>query len=125
MAKIYLLSNQKYSDVENLEVFHIEYIKSNPNLLNYDALIFTSKNAVYSLDSFNENWKKLDSYVIAPKTSQIIEKLGGKVVFTGGGSLLLKEIIQKTYSHAKFSNDAQFSNVLAFYKVLSIKNGQA
>ena len=29
MAKIYLLNNQKYSDVENLEVFHIEYIKSN------------------------------------------------------------------------------------------------
>ena len=63
MAKIYLLSNQKYSDVENLEVFHIEYIKSNPNLLNYDALIFTSKNAIYSLDSFNKKWKEIDSIV--------------------------------------------------------------
>ena len=97
MAKIYLLSNQKYSDVENLEVFHIEYIKSNPNLSNYDALIFTSKNAVYSLDSFNENWKKLDSYVIAPKTSQIIEKLGGKVVFTGitsHGNEFAQELIE-------------------------------
>lgn len=97
MAKIYLLSNQKYSDVENLEVFHIEYIKSNPNLSNYDALIFTSKNAVYSLDSFNENWKELDSYVIAPKTSQIIEKLGGKVVFTGitsHGNEFAQELIE-------------------------------
>lgn len=83
MAKIYLLSNQKYQDVENLEVFQIEYIKSNIDLLNYNALIFTSKNAVYSLDSFNKDWKKIDSYVIAPKTSQVIEKLGGKVVFTG------------------------------------------
>ena len=97
MAKIYLLSNQKYSDVENLEAFHIEYIKSNPNLSNYDALIFTSKNAVYSLDSFNENWKKLDSYVIAPKTSQIIEKLGGKVVFTlftSHGNEFAQELIE-------------------------------
>jgi len=83
MAKIYLLSNQKYSDVENLEVFHIEYIKSNIDLSKYDALIFTSKNAVYSLDSFNQEWKNKDCYVIAPKTSQIIEDLGGKVVFTG------------------------------------------
>ena len=57
MPKIYLLSNQKYSDVENLEVFHIEYIKSNIDLSKYDALIFTSKNAVYSLDSFNQEWK--------------------------------------------------------------------
>ena len=83
MSKIYLLSNQKYSDVENLEVFHIEYIKSDIDLSSYDALIFTSKNAVYSLDSFNKDWKNIDSYVIAPKTSQIVEKLGGKVVFTG------------------------------------------
>jgi len=83
MAKIYLLSNQKYPDVENLEVFHIEYIKSNIDLSSYDALIFTSKNAVYSLDSFNQNWKKIDSYSIAPKTAQTIKELGGKVAFTG------------------------------------------
>ena len=83
MAKIYLLSNQKYSDVENLEVFHIEYIKSDINLTSYDALIFTSKNAVYSLNSFNEDWKNINSYSIAPKTAQTIENLGGKVVFTG------------------------------------------
>ena len=83
MAKIYLLSNQKYTCVEKLEVFQIEYIKSSIDLLKYDALIFTSKNAIYSLDSFNKNWKNIDSYAIAPKTSEIIKKLGGKVVFTG------------------------------------------
>ena len=83
MAKIYLLSNQIYSEVENLEVFKIEYIKSEIDLLKYDALIFTSKNAVYSLDSFNKDWKKILSFVIAPKTAQVIEKLGGKIAFTG------------------------------------------
>ena len=46
----------------------------------------------------------------------------GKIVFSGGGSLLLKEIIQEKYSYAKIATDAQFSNVQAFYKVLSIKN---
>ncbi len=83
MPKIYLLSNQKYPNVENLEVFQIEYIKSNIDLSIYDALIFTSKNAVYSLDSFNKNWKNIDSFVIAPKTANIIKQKGGKVAFTG------------------------------------------
>ena len=59
MTKIYLLNNLKYEGVENLEVFKIDYIKSDINLSNYDALIFTSKNAIYSLDSFNKKWKDI------------------------------------------------------------------
>ncbi|UZT06177.1 ParM/StbA family protein [Clostridium sp. LQ25] len=51
-----------------------------------------------------------------------ILNVNGKIVFSGGGSLLLKEIIQEKYSYAKIATDAQFSNVQAFYKVLSIKN---
>lgn len=97
MAKIYLLSNQKYVDVINLEVFKIKYIKSEIDLLKYDALIFTSKNAVYSLDSFNKNWKKIPSFVIAPKTAEIIEKLGGNIAFTGitsHGNEFAKELIE-------------------------------
>ena len=83
MPKIYLLNDQKYLDVENLEVFQIEYIKSEIDLSKYDALIFTSKNAIYSLDSFNKKWKEIDSFAIAPKTANIIKQMGGKVVFTG------------------------------------------
>lgn len=83
MAKIYLLNNQKFQDVENLEVFEIKHIKSNVNLQDYEALIFTSKNAIYSLDSFNQNWKKIPSYAIAPKTADIIKQLGGNLVFIG------------------------------------------
>lgn len=51
-----------------------------------------------------------------------ILNVNGKIVFSGGGSLLLKEVIQEKYSYAKIATDAQFSNVQAFYKVLSIKN---
>ena len=97
MAKIYLLNNQIYSEVENIEVFQIEYIKSKIDLLKYDALIFTSKNAVYSLDSFNKDWKKIPSFVIAPKTASIIEKLGGKIAFTGitsHGNEFAQELIE-------------------------------
>lgn len=86
MSKIYLLNNQKFTDVINLEVFKIDYIKTTINLKNYDALIFTSKNAIYSLDSFNKTWKELESYAIAPKTAKIITQLNGNLIFTGKSS---------------------------------------
>ncbi|MGA1931477.1 uroporphyrinogen-III synthase [Arcobacter sp. YIC-464] len=81
--KIYLLNNLKYDGVENLEVFKIEYIKKDIDFEKYDALVFTSKNAIYSIDSFSSTWKKIPSYVIAPKTANILEKLGGALKFTG------------------------------------------
>lgn len=61
----------------------------------------------------------------AKKNELDIFNSNGKVVFSGGGSILLKEIIQEIYSYAHIATEAQFSNVLAFHKVLSVKNGQA
>ncbi|WP_108060530.1 uroporphyrinogen-III synthase [Poseidonibacter lekithochrous] len=84
--KIYLLNNLEYDGVENLEVFGIEYLPSKININKYDALIFTSKNAIYSIDSFNKDWRDIDSYAIAPKTANVIEKHDGKLVFTGVSS---------------------------------------
>ncbi|MCG3677670.1 uroporphyrinogen-III synthase [Aliarcobacter butzleri] len=83
MKKIYLLNEQKYEDVENLEVFQIEYIKSDVDLKKYDALVFTSKNGVKAINSFNQYWKNISSYAIAQKTANTIMKLGGVVEFIG------------------------------------------
>ena len=83
MKKIYLLNEQKHEDVENLEVFQIEYIKSDVDLKKYDALVFTSKNAVKAINSFNQDWKNIPSYAIAQKTANTIIKLGGVVEFIG------------------------------------------
>ncbi|RXI43965.1 uroporphyrinogen III synthase [Malaciobacter mytili] len=83
MKNIYLLSNLKFPNVKNLEVFKINYLKKQIDFNRYDAIIFTSKNAVYSIDSFNKQWKNLPCYAIAKKTAQIIEKVGGKVDFVG------------------------------------------
>lgn len=98
MGKIYLLNDLKFEGVENLEVFKIEYIKNEVALEKYDALIFTSKNAVYSLNSFNETWKNIPSYAIASKTAKIIAKEGGKVEYIGSsghGDEFAKEIAFK------------------------------
>lgn len=83
MKKIYLLNEQKHEDVGNLEVFQIEYIKSDVDLKKYDALVFTSKNGVKAINSFNQDWKNIPSYAIAQKTANTIIKLGGVVEFIG------------------------------------------
>ncbi len=83
MKKIYLLNEQKHEGIENLEVFQIEYIKSDVDLKKYDALVFTSKNGVKAINSFDQDWKNIPSYAIAQKTANTIIKLGGIVEFIG------------------------------------------
>ena len=56
MRKIILLSDLKMDNVINLPILKIEYIQKDIDLTSYDALIFTSKNAIYSVDSFNKDW---------------------------------------------------------------------
>lgn len=96
MRPIYLLNNQIFEGVENLEVFKIQYLQNNIDLSSYDVLLFTSKNAVYSLSSFNTQWKIISSFAIAPKTAKIIIEEGGKVDFvgkSGHGNDFAKEIL--------------------------------
>ncbi|RXJ60201.1 uroporphyrinogen-III synthase [Candidatus Marinarcus aquaticus] len=83
MAKIYALNDQIYDGVENIPLLGINYLPKKIDFSSYDALIFTSKNAAYSVDSFNQEWKRVPAYVIAPKTAKEVQKLGGNVVFTG------------------------------------------
>ncbi len=98
MQKIYLLSNQKFDQIENLEVFGIEYLCLDIDLSKYDALLFTSKNAVLSLNHSNQHWKNIPSYAISSKTAQVVKNLGGKLVFTGiksSGDDFAYELIEK------------------------------
>lgn len=86
MADIVLLSSSYVKDVINLPIFEIEYLDLDFDISKYDALIFTSKNAIYSLDKSKLNWKKIPSYAIAPKTAEILKKYNSNLVFTGGHS---------------------------------------
>lgn len=86
MPKIYILSELKFDGVINIPVLKINYLVKEDNLSKYDALIFTSKNAVYSLNSFNKQWKNIASYAIAQKTADVIKKEGGDVKYIGKSS---------------------------------------
>lgn len=108
MSKVYLLNNLPYENVENLELFKIRFLESSIDLSKYDALIFTSKNAILSIDSFNKNWRDIPSYAIAEKTAKVIKENNGKLAFTG------------VHSHGnEFANELK--DLLIGKKVLYIK----
>ena len=88
MTNIYVLSDvkDKQEDINYLSVFDINTIKSSINLSIYDALIFTSKNAISSLDKFNHQYKNIPSYTIAPKTAKVLEQYNGNIKYIGKSS---------------------------------------
>ncbi len=83
MSNIYLLNNQKHENIINLKVFKINYLPIEIDFSQYDALIFTSKNAITSLQSQKGLWENIDSYAIAAKTSEILLLHKSKLKFVG------------------------------------------
>ena len=79
---IYLLSDQAHEGVEHLPLFEIRFDTTPIDLAPYDALVFTSKNAVKALDCIDPSWKQKASYAIGEGTAAWIERLGGTLYFT-------------------------------------------
>lgn len=78
---IYVLNDKKVKWAKNLPVIKIKTIKVDFDFSKYDAIIFTSKNAVYSLNSYNQEWIKKPVYAIAPQTAKVASNLGAKIKF--------------------------------------------
>lgn len=78
---IYVLNDKKVKWAKNLPVIKIETINATFNISSYDAIIFTSKSAIHSLNSYNKEWKNKPLYVIAPQTAKVASNLGGKIKF--------------------------------------------
>jgi uroporphyrinogen-III synthase len=100
---IYILSDKKVKWTKNLPILEIQPIKQDIDLTNYDALIFTSKNAIYALDAMDETWKKKPAYVIAPQTAKTVKHLNGNLKFVGKekhGDEFALEIVKK-FKHQK------------------------
>ena len=96
MRNIVLLNDVKVKGAKNLPIFKINYLKQNIDLKKFDALIFTSKNGIYAIDSFNKDWQGMPSYCIAKMTANVVSKCNGKVEFVGKkshGNEFAKELI--------------------------------
>jgi len=96
MKTIYLLNSQIFPDVINIPIFTIKHLHPIIDFSKYNALIFTSKNAILALASKDEAWKKIPSYAIAQKTADALLNEGSNLCFTGKtshGNEFAKELI--------------------------------
>ena len=83
---IYLLSDTHHKGVINLPQIEPVYRDIKIDLSSYEALIFSSKNAVKAINKINKNWCKIPSYAIGKQTANMIEEKGGRVEFIASSS---------------------------------------
>jgi len=79
--KIYLLSPTPREGVISLPMIEFSQISQDINFSIYDTLMFTSKQAVVTIDNIDKRWKEIPTIAIGKATKSQIEKLGGKVIY--------------------------------------------
>jgi len=95
---IYLLSPLVKEDTISLPMIRFQTVANEVDLSDCDVLMFTSKQAVKSVDQLNPEWKNIPSLAIGSATAMQIEKLGGKVLYQPNsfyGKILSQDIIEK------------------------------
>jgi len=95
---IFLLNDKKVKWAKNIPLFNIVYTRDTINLKNYDALIFTSKNAINAVDLINKDWKNIPAYVMSEQTAKLLKDLNGKLEYiskTKHGNEFAYEIVEK------------------------------
>jgi len=80
---IFILSDKPAKYAKNIPLINTLTIVENINLDEYDALIFTSKNAVRHLNSITSKWKNIPSFAISTQTAKELKNFGSKATFIG------------------------------------------
>ncbi len=76
---IYLLSPQAKEGCIHLPMISFSLLDETLSFDGYELLMFTSKQAVISVEKLNQNWKKIPCLAIGSATAKQIEALGGTV----------------------------------------------
>lgn len=93
---IYLLSVLHREETVHLPMIEFSLAEKELDLDECDTLMFTSKQAVKSVEMLNPEWKKIPCLAIGSATAEQIESLGGKVFYqpkTFYGKTLGQDII--------------------------------
>jgi len=99
---IYLFSSSKHDNVVNMPLVEFNILQETIDVSKYDLLLFTSKNAVISIDKISKEWKSVPSIAIGKESAESISKLGGNVVFVSDGySKSLSLDIKKVFANKK------------------------
>ncbi|MDD2790691.1 MAG: uroporphyrinogen-III synthase [Sulfurimonas sp.] len=80
---IYILSDKKVKFAKNLPMLEIKLIYKEIDYTLYDALIFTSKNALWAVDQLNHEWRNKPAYVLSAQTAKALKEHKGQLRFTG------------------------------------------
>jgi len=100
---IYLLSPLKKEGTRSLPMISFTPVTNSINFSNCDTLMFTSKQAVITVNEIDKSWKNYPCVAIGRATKSKIEALGGKVIYYPKafyGEALAKDI-EKNFSDKK------------------------
>lgn len=78
---IYLFSHTPHEDAKHVKSIYIEFLRPTLTCKDFDALIFTSKNAVIAFDKLGIDWVETPSFTIGEATASEVIKHGGNVKF--------------------------------------------
>lgn len=99
---IYLFSSSRHDNVVNMPLIEFNILQESVDVSKYDLLLFTSKNAVISIDKISKEWKNIPSIAIGKESAESISKLGGNVVFVSDRySKSLSLDIKKVFANKK------------------------
>ena len=96
MSKIYLCSPKKYDGCEHLPMIEFKRVVNTLDLDEFDAIIFTSKQAIVYANEINSSWKSKKILAVGKATAKIARELGAKDVYNPKefyGKELAKDII--------------------------------
>ena len=95
---IYLLSPQPKEGTVHLPMIAFRLLHTPIDFSQCDVLMFTSKQAVRSVEALNTEWKRYPCLAIGSATAKEIESLGGRVIYqpdTFYAKTLSEEIITR------------------------------
>ena len=95
---IYLLSPTSKTDTIHLPMIRFSLLDVQIDFSTCDTLMFSSKQAVKSAEQLNPAWKNIPCLAIGKATANIIESLGGKVIYqpkTFYAETLAEDIVSK------------------------------
>ncbi len=79
--EIYLLSPTPQERVISFPMIKFSQISQNIDFSICDTLMFTSKQAVLTINNIDKQWKNIPSIAIGKATKSQIKKLGGEVIY--------------------------------------------
>lgn len=78
---IYLLSPVSKENICHLPMIEFALLDVQIDFSGYNILMFTSKQAVKSIEQLNPKWKELPCLAIGTATAREIVNLGGRVIY--------------------------------------------